>query len=88
MTILWFFDVLAVSAAVAVILFGVWLAIACILLSIQAYYEHVVEVNHRMMDRFSQTTNYPMYQRYQEKAMTAAGRLNFVYKLLGYITFL
>ena len=88
MTILWVTDVVAVTAAVAIIVVAGWLAIACFLLSLQSYYQHVVEVNHRLMERFAQTTNYPMYQRYQERAVKAAGRLNKVYRGLEIITFL
>ena len=87
MTFLWIIDCIAIGLAVALVCTGCWLAICLILLAVHSVFRHNFEVNKRLMDRFSQTTNYPMYQRYQERAITAAHRAQRVENILGYLTF-
>lgn len=87
MTLLWIIDCIAISFAVAFIVCGCWLAVCLILLAVHGLFRHNFEVNKRLMDRFSQTTNYPMYQLYQERAITAAHRAQRVENILGYMTF-
>lgn len=87
MTLLWLIDCIAISCAVALIMAAGWLAVCLILLAIHSLFTHNFEVNKRLMDRFSETTNYPMYQRYQERAITAAHRAQRVENILGYLTF-
>ena len=87
MTLLWIVDCLLVSVAVTFIMGMAWLCIVSLLLGLYNYYEHCVETNHRMMERFAQTTNYPQYEKYQERCVVAATRLRTVEKWLHIVTF-
>ena len=87
MTLLWMMDCLVIGGAVTFVVCAAWVAICAILLSFHSWYTHVVETNHRLMHRFAETTNYPMYQRYQERTIVAARRRQRIEKLLNIVTF-
>lgn len=87
MTLLFILDCLLISAGVVLVMGAAWIAACLLLLGLYNYYEHCVEVNHRMMERFAQTTNYPQYEKYQERCTVAASRLRTVENWLHIVTF-
>ena len=64
---LYFLDVLKVTMAVTAILIYIWGVLIVLGMLAQAYVEHCFEVNYRMMDRWSGTTNYPMMDKYRNR---------------------
>ena len=85
--ILWIKDVAMCGVAITACIGGLWLAMLCIGLSVMSYYEHNVIAYHRLMERFSRTTNYPQYEKYQDKLVVNAKRLERTEKFLSFLTF-
>jgi hypothetical protein len=60
-------DVIKVTLAVTACLIYIWGLLIVLGMMAQAYVEHCFEVNYRMMDRWSGTTNYPMMDKYRNR---------------------
>ena len=78
------FDLFIVVFCVTWFIFMGWFLVWLWAYLIGSYFEHRIEVHWRMMDRFAETTNYPMYQKHKEQLDKNVKRLNAVNRVIDF----